>query len=37
MNYLDLKANPKEGYDFIYKYTSPSGKKLYWTNNLLNL
>ena len=26
MNYLDLKANPKDNYGFIYKYTSPSGK-----------
>lgn len=26
MNYLDFKENPKEGYGWIYKYTSPSGK-----------
>ena len=26
MNYLDLKQNPKDGYGYIYKYTSPSGK-----------
>lgn len=26
MNYLNYKQNPKKGYGWIYKYTSPSGK-----------
>lgn len=26
MNYLDCKEKPKDGYGWIYKYTSPSGK-----------
>lgn len=26
MNYLDCKERPKQGYGWIYKYTSPSGK-----------
>ena len=26
MNYLDCKQKPKDGYGWIYKYTSPSGK-----------
>ena len=26
MNYLDCKQRPKQGYGWIYKYTSPSGK-----------
>lgn len=26
MNYLDCKQEPKDGYGWIYKYTSPSGK-----------
>jgi len=26
MNYLDYKQAPKDGYGWIYKYTSPSGK-----------
>lgn len=26
MNYLDFQENPKNGYGWIYKYTSPSGK-----------
>lgn len=26
MNYLDCKQKPKQGYGWVYKYTSPSGK-----------